>query len=113
MSSRQRKRVQIKQTGKKYWIDFLKRLDSTWGRISVVGLIGAAGFTFGHYCGSTQTLHSHIEYDRQREDYWRSKEVEWEQKYYEMSEKIYNLRMENIQLTRNAEKKDSIDIQPK
>lgn len=113
MSSKHRKKVQIKQTGKIYWFDFLKRLDSTWGHISIVGVIGVAGFSFGFQIGSTHAQHDHMEYDRQREDYWRSKETEWEQKYYEMSEDIYKLRMEIIQLSRETEHKDSIDIQSK
>lgn len=82
---------------------FLKAIDSTWGRVIVIGLIFVAGFNAGCYYKETVVTRKYMEYDIQREDYWRDKIEEFQIKLSTKDEIIYNLREHNMQLLHSSD----------
>lgn len=80
------------------WKKFILVLNSSWTRYSALFAIVVAVFKAGCYYEGGRQAHAHIEYDRQREDYWRDQTLQWQTERKELLNQIYSLREQNIQL---------------
>ena len=80
------------------WKKFLLVLNSSWTRYSALIALIAAVFKAGCYYEEGRQAHAHLEYDRQREDYWREQTLQWHTERKDLLNQIYLLREQNIQL---------------
>lgn len=88
------------------WNKFLQKIDSAWGRFSVITAIATASFFCGTYYQGAKEAHIHMEYDRQREAYWREEYHKWLSEKDELNGLIYSLREQNLKLM--SQKLDSL-----
>ena len=98
MASNSKNKKTVHNKSKIRFEKFLKAINSTWGRVIVIGLIFVAGFNVGCYYKETVVTRRYMEYDIEREDYWRDKIEEFQIKLTTKDEIIYNLREHNLQL---------------
>lgn len=98
MSRQSRRITSQRTTPNNAWNKFILMLNSSWARYSALIAIGVAIFKAGCYYEEGKLEHSHIEYDRQREDYWREQIIHWQTERKDLLNQIYSLREQNIQL---------------
>lgn len=80
------------------WKKLLLMLNSSWARYSALSAIAVGIFKFGCYYEEGKQAHAHIQYDRQREDYWREQTLQWQMERKDLLNQIYLLREQNINL---------------
>lgn len=88
------------------WNKFLLMLNNSWTRYSAIIAIAVGAFKWGCYYEEGKQGHVHLEYDRQREDYWRDQTLQWQTERRDLLNQIYLLREQNLQLL--SKKVDSI-----
>ena len=108
MSRRSGRNTTRGATSMNAWNKFLIMFNTSWARYSAIIAIAVGTFKWGCYYEEGRQAHAHIEYDRQREDYWRDQTLQWQTERKELLDQIYLLREQNIQLL--SKKIDSIPM---
>lgn len=87
----------------KLFEQFLKGLNSFWGKLTIIGIMVTAGFTIGCYYQETQMIRKQIELDKQTRDSWFQKEDDYRKQIFDLRNQVIDLK---IQLSIISKEKD-------